>query len=333
MINLHDADMCFVQEHFKLSKNLYTLKKNFKDFCVFSIPASKTNSNLSKGRPSGGLAIIYRKYLEGIATEIIVPESKRVQGIHLNINNSGYVFVNIYMPTDPQTNNFDDTEVVKTLQDIRYVLNLYDPSVSFVLMGDMNCDFSRNTRFVNILKDFLEEHHLMSVWDKFPVNFTYCHPLHNNERQFSFSTIDHFLVQENFIQNCLDGCVLHLGENLSKHEILYLRINCENFSKVIDSSDTNQNISVKPCWNKATSEQKEAFLMSFSEELSFINVPHEALQCRNLQCTNSQHRTSLDEYGVSLMDSLQSSVNQHIPHSEAYDSQLHTWLELLYQAP
>ena len=46
VINLHNADMCFVQEHFKLSKNLYTLKKNFKDFCVFSIPASKTNSNL-----------------------------------------------------------------------------------------------------------------------------------------------------------------------------------------------------------------------------------------------------------------------------------------------
>ena len=318
IIDLHKADMCFVQEHFKLAKNLYKINEQFKEFCVFSIPAYKTNNVISRGRPSGGLSIIYRKYLEGFVTEIIIPESKRVQAIHVKINNNAYVFINIYMPTDPQTNNFDDSELIKTLQDIRYVFSLYEPSVNFILMGDLNCDFQRNSRFVHIINNFLDEQNLVTVWNKFPVDFTYCHPTPNNERQYIFSTIDHFLVNENFIQNCVEGCVLHLGENLSKHELLFLKIDCEHYEK-INPSAMHETVCVKPCWNKASIEQKEALLETFNSYLNQILVPFEALTCRNLQCKSIQHKEDIDQYAVSIMDALQSAVDQHIPHCGSYD--------------
>ena len=320
VINAHKADLCCVQEHFKLAKNIYQMKEKFKDFCIFSIPAFKNNNFISKGRPSGGLAIIYRKYLEEYITEIIIPESRRVQAIHLKINGQAYVFINIYMPTDPQSNNFDDTDILKTLQDIRYVFNLYDPSVNFVLMGDMNCDFKRNTRFVNIVKDFLYDENLKTVWDKFPVDFTYCHPMPNNQRQYSYSTIDHFLVNENFIEQCIDSCVLHLGENLSKHEILYLKINCEQFVITQGRRNDQQDSSVKPCWNKASSEQKDSFLATLNDDINNIHIPYEAIYCTNIQCTNNKHKKDLDIYGEALMEALQLAVDENIPHCESHNT-------------
>ena len=38
-----------------------------------------------------------------------------------------------------------------------------------------------------------------------------------------FSTIDHFFVKDEFLENCVDGSVLHIGENISNHDIIYLR--------------------------------------------------------------------------------------------------------------
>ena len=36
IIDLHKADMCFVQEHFKLAKNLYKINEQFKEFFFFN---------------------------------------------------------------------------------------------------------------------------------------------------------------------------------------------------------------------------------------------------------------------------------------------------------
>ena len=64
VINTHKIDFCFLQEHMRLERNLFKVHNKFENFCAFSLPASKTNSVISKGRPSGGLTVLYRKTLE-----------------------------------------------------------------------------------------------------------------------------------------------------------------------------------------------------------------------------------------------------------------------------
>ena len=156
---------------------------------------------------------------------LTVPNSLRVQGIKVKLPQQNYVFINTYFPTDPRIENFDDTELIETLEDIKYILDSCENTDNLILLGDFNTDFSRNSRFVQIVKQFIEENELTSVWSKFGCDFTYCHTYERNGRlQSAFSTIDHFLVKKQFLNECIESCALHFAENLSNHEIIYLKI-------------------------------------------------------------------------------------------------------------
>ena len=326
--HLHNIDFCFIQEHMRLRKNLYKIQEFFKDYQAFSLPAHKKNSNINRGRPSGGLSILYRKSLEQFITEITIPESNRVQAIHFKKDTEAHVFINVYLPNDPQCANFCDIELLKALQDIQYVFNLYNDSVNFILLGDFNCDFSRNTHFVQTINNFMEGLNLITIWDKFSCDFTYTHPLPNG--RCSFSTIDHILVKEEFVDSCIDGSVLHLGENLSRHEILYLKIKPANL--IIDKShppDSSEPYSKKPKWEKATTEQKEAFLSAFHEKLSAIQIPLNAICCRDLHCSDNSHKYNLDRYAIRVLEALETSVKDHIPHSGTFSKHLPGWNQFI----
>ena len=328
LLNTHNVPFCFIQEHMRLSKNLYKIQESFDDFLAFSIPAQKSNNIINRGHPSGGLSILYRKNLEQYVTEIIVPDSRRVQAIHFKQSNSAYVFINVYFPTDPQCQNFCDDELLKTLQDIHYVFNMYNDSVNFILLGDFNCDFARNSGFVQIIRNFMEALNLITIWDYFPCDFTYTHHMPNHERQYTFSTIDHILVKEQFIDQCIEGSVLHLGENLSRHEILFLKIDYESSitSPLSDPSDTHTN---KPKWEKATKEQKDAFLTTFNDSLNRIQIPTNAIFCRDVHCVNNLHKCDLDMYAISILEALEAAVDQHIPHKGTFSKSIPGWNEFI----
>ena len=328
VMETHNINFCFMQEHMQLEKNLYKVHNKFENFCAFSIPASKSNSRFSKGRPSGGLTMLYRKSLEKFVSEITVPDSKRVQALHFKFNESVYVFINTYFPNDPQRDNFCDNELLQTLNDINFVFNKYDESVNFILSGDMNCDFTRNTRFVDIVHTFMIEHNLVTIWNKFPCEFTYTHHVPNNAGLYNFSTIDHIMVKENFMDRCTDGSVLHLGENLSKHEIIYMKLKLD--SSIPSNRQTDIDLrNSKPRWNLASKEEIDAFLQEFNRSLLEINIPYCALFCRNVNCNDHNHKADLDLYGIAILDALESAVDMHIPHSNAFTNSLPSWHEYI----
>ena len=307
----------------RLEKNLYKISEHFKDYCAFSIPASKKSNIISKGRPAGGLAIIYEKRLEQFVTEIIVPGSNRVQAIHFKQNESVFVLINVYFPTDPQNNNFCDSELLNAIQDIHFIFNLYDESTNFILMGDFNCQLSRNNRFVQIVKNFMEGLNLVTLWDKFPCDFTYIHHVPTNEGRYPTSTIDHIMVQENFVDKCLEACVLHLGENLSSHEIIFLKLQVD-FEPLIQQNFITKN-SHAPKWDKATDDQIHSLRVTLCENLNNLIVPVNALHCRDIHCTNDNHKTDIDSYGISLLDAIESAVEKHIPHTSSFYKSTPGW--------
>ena len=329
VINTHKIDFCFLQEHMRLERNLFKVHNKFENFCAFSLPASKTNSVISKGRPSGGLTVLYRKTLEPFVTEITIPDSKRVQAIHFKQGGSAYVFINVYFPTDPQCDNFCDDELLKTLNDINFVFNQYDEHVNFIVIGDFNCDFSRNTRFVDTVHTFVTDHDLVTIWDKFACDFTYAHHVPNNERQYTFSTIDHIMVKQDLIDKCVEGCPLHLGENLSKHEILYLKLELDSQIDTHDQITSNKTRNDKPNWDKASKEQIEGLLATFNESLNNITIPYQALFCRNLHCNNDQHKSDIDTYGIDIMEALEFAVEGNIPTCNTSSKPLHGWNEYI----
>ena len=328
VMDSHGVSFCCLQEHWRLEKSLYKIQKHFSDFCAFSIPAQKKTNIISKGRPAGGLTILYKKNLEEFITEIIVPDSKRVQGIYFEQNDTSFVLINVYFPTDPQKNNFCDSELLKTIQDIHYIYNIYDKSDDFILMGDFNCDFLRNNRFVQIVNNFMEGLNLVTIWNKFPCEYTYMHHVPNNDGQYNTSKIDHIMVPQHFVNRCIDGDVLHLGENLSNHGILFLKINIDiNPSSEKKGSGSNFARGLK--WNKATDDEINSLRQEFNDSLNNIMAPIPALECRNVHCKDDQHKIDLDVYGNKILDALQSAVDNNIPHAGSFLKSTPGWSDYI----
>ena len=59
------------------------------------------------------------------------------------------------------------------------------------------------------------------------------------------------------MNNCVEGTVLHLGENLSNHEIIYLKFNCIHSIPDNNRKPAFQSTTLRPNWHKATGPQVE----------------------------------------------------------------------------
>ena len=320
VLKSHGIMVGAIQEHFQLPSNLAKITSKLNDYEMFAIPAHKHNDRIHKGRPSGGLSLLYHKKIQNLVSHIVVPNSNRVHAMTVKISQCKVVFINVYFPTDPRTINFNDVELIKTIQDIYFILNECGKDDKIIILGDLNADFGRNSGFVNRVKSFMQDNNFVTVWDKFPINFTYCHTTTRNlQVQHSVSTIDHFLVNEDFIDNCLEATVLHFAENISNHEILYLKLNCPH---EISSCERNSQffINDSPNWKKATPEQIYAFQNDLGDGLSNINIPDTALCCRSPHCPDYQlHRDLIEDYAINVINELDHAVLNNIPKMNFFE--------------
>ena len=169
LVNILGLKLFLLQEHMHLKPNLYKIQNKFPDFESFLLPAIRVGRNEFSGRPSGGLGIFWCKALNNFVKIVKHPDSSRVQGIELF---EKYVLLNVYFPTDPKVNVFDELELLKCLGDIKYYLDMF-PDKKFVIGGDFNSDFSRQTRFTNLVHEFFMENSLFTAWSHFFVDFTF----------------------------------------------------------------------------------------------------------------------------------------------------------------
>ena len=118
------SDIICIQEHFLLDSgdrkhsNTNKLKQYFGDTHDMIIkPGYKDNNSVSKERGSGGLVIMWRKYLTKYVSSI-KSDNFRIQAVKLNFPDTELVLVNLYFMVDPQNNNFDDNELLSLLAEI-----------------------------------------------------------------------------------------------------------------------------------------------------------------------------------------------------------------------
>ena len=146
LIQTFDVDYLQIQEHFKSTKSVETFfKKQFSTCDSFVIPAYREPFQDS-GRAKGGLSQLAAKNID-VVKERIKTKSWRLQAQILHIGELRVIWFNCYLPTDPQTINFDDSELVAVLTEIENILdnNHFDECI---LGGDFNYDARRMTGFV-----------------------------------------------------------------------------------------------------------------------------------------------------------------------------------------
>ena len=150
------------------------------------------------GRAKGGLAQLSYKTLD-IKKERIPTKHWRLQAQILHINTYKIIWFNCYFPTDPQSLQFDDQELSIVLDEIE---NILDSSVfdDCILGGDFNYDTRRTSGFATCMRNFLSRLGLLSVWEKFPIDFTH---IHTDLK--SCAVLDHFFVNQRLLDNVEDA--------------------------------------------------------------------------------------------------------------------------------
>ena len=312
LVNILGLKLFLLQEHMHLKPNLYKIQNKFPDFESFLLPAIRVGRNEFSGRPSGGLGIFWCKTLNNFVKIVKHPDSSRVQGIELF---EKYVLLNVYFPTDPKVNVFDELELLKCLGDIKYYLDMF-PDKKFVIGGDFNSDFSRQTRFTNLVHEFFMENSLFTAWSHFFVDFTFSqHSVRNGNNLFITSCIDHFMLQNNLFNNVTHAQAIHLGDNLSGHEPIFL-----SFKVDFSLNSTGQPISEttartsRPMWSKASTDNIDNYRNDLKNVLGNVAL-NDGLKCENINCDDQNHLNDLDNFFKILTDSIDLAVNNNIPFS------------------
>lgn len=310
----HSIQICAIQEHFLLEKNLHFLQKYFPQYEIFSLPAYKSTDQIHGGRPSCGLALLYNHNLSKYVSRVTCPYSSRVQGLKLNLPNDPYLFINCYFPVD--TRNSETGELIRVLQDVKFVLESCDQNYKIVLLGDLNADFSRDTEFVTLLRNFILDNNLGTLWSKFECDFTYNFTrLVNGVQRTFFSKIDHFCVSSDLLPSCIEAMPLHFVDNLSNHEPIFMKFNCVP-SPVQIVSDKNSIKPPKPLWRNASNADIDGYQHDLRLGLDDINLPN-CLHCTNVCCDCLEHRDQIDTYAFQIMESISCAVNNNIPFSKS----------------
>ena len=225
-----------IQEHFLLRNNLYKLNQHFNSSSVLSVPASKDFNKQEKGRPKGGLSIIIPKEIRRFV-QIIKCDSWRIQPIMLEINQVRYLIINTYFPTDSRGENDDCQELECCLNQIKAIINMYDFDKLYVI-GDQNFEISRNSRHVTLIKEFVDNTRMFDIWEKFPIDFTYSFECENGRS--SFIVLDHIFTLKRSEDDILDAGVLHLVQNMSDHEVNFVKIKSTKIEIPCDTEDKQQ---------------------------------------------------------------------------------------------
>ena len=297
------ASFIGLQEHFRKSKTLDDIfMKNFPANKCKVKPGFRSDGQLH-GRPKGGLAQLVNKNLN-IKIKNINVENFRIQAQVLEFSTTKLLWLNAYFPTDSQMINFDDTELLNTLRDIEQVMDdaEYD---DVILGGDLNWDNRRDSGFSQTMRDFVSRIGLKSVWEKFQVGYTH---IHTDLK--STSILDNFLVNERLLDLIEDAGVLHLGDNLSRHSPIMIKLNLGSIP--LKSERKEEPKPRRPAWYKATPEDINDYTELLDEKLRNLMYP-ESLFCTDVHCTDQQHRQDRDDHVLNILTSLIESSYSAVP--------------------
>ena len=98
-----------------------------------------------------------------------------------------------YLPTDPLTFDFDDSELIDILSEVETIID--ETSFDGIIWnGDINWHMARKSGFSKEMRNFVDRLGLVSLWEYFPVDYTHIHT-----DNVSTATLGHFIVNERLI--------------------------------------------------------------------------------------------------------------------------------------
>ena len=139
----------------------------------------------------------------------MITSGPRVQCQVLHFGSMKLVWINSYLPCDPQ-HDFDDTELLGCLAEVERIVSSHS-DCEVVWSGDLNWSMDRDNQFTRTMSSTVDRVNLVPLWKQHEVDFTHIHT-----DNMSTSTIDHFILSPGLLA-LVEGCgPVHWGDNLSR---------------------------------------------------------------------------------------------------------------------
>ncbi|KAJ0169527.1 hypothetical protein K1T71_014712 [Dendrolimus kikuchii] len=126
-------DIVALQETWLLPHDLDFVNEVSDDFGCYAKSTVDTSAGLFKGRPYGGLAILWRKALF-TSVSVVECSNDRISAVHIKLDDRSVLLFSIYMPINSDENLTDFTDCLAT---IAAIIDEGDVDVSYIL-GDFN---------------------------------------------------------------------------------------------------------------------------------------------------------------------------------------------------
>ena len=318
------SDLLLLQETWLANDELHLLNTLDERFYGQGVSAMDTESQVLRGRPHGGLAVLWKKTLGDC--RIVNMQNSRIMCLEMKVDGRDMTVYNIYMPCDSR-DNFD--EYLHTLSHINTAVESDVPYI--MMMGDFNA----NTRpgsaslFGQELKRFSGEEQLvisdLSMCD--PATFTFYSEAHQ-----SVSWLDHCLSNIN-LHSVIKHIAVKYDYVTSDHLPVCVSLDLDKAQTTTLEIDAGSRAPTVR-WQSMSKEDLARYLGITEAELSSVKLHHELLLCDNPNCDSTSHTQAIDSMYCSIVNALKASSEAFVKDNSTQKKQpiIPSWNEYCREA-
>ena len=275
---LSNMDIIALQETWLMPHEIMLPDALSEHFHSFSMSSVNVEDGLLRGRPYGGLSLLWNKRLSQIA-RIVQYDDDRLLGLHCTINESSVLFLNVYLPTEC-LNNYD--LYMSYLGKIVSLAN--DPEIDVIcVMGDLNAS-PNSTHFCELQNACSDNDLVIADVHSLPPG-SYTHINNNNV----CSWLDHIVLSGN-VSRSFGNCQIDYGGSTSDHFPISFSLSLSSGLAVNDNDVVEDQIA----WDFTDENKKISFQQLLSRHLEDLQIPIPV--CDGINCNNDDHCSVCDEF-------------------------------------
>lgn len=279
-------DFIFLQETWLYSFETNALDQFTSDYCAYHCSAMPS-TGVRKGRPSGGLAILYKKSLQTQIKHVDFRDT-RLMGVIMNTSAGELLLINVYLPVNSAPN---DELINKYISKIELVSAEHNGPV--IIAGDFNLS-PKQLNFTTLEK--MCSDNMMKIMD-FEIlpktTYTFCSKGLGNT-----SWPDHVITSKDL--NVL-SCSVISTPNPSDHFPVQIKINVVG-RNCIRPNDTKVAGSQKLNWKKLPEHFRKMY--ANVAESSLLDLLSRVELCEETKCSDKSHLANIDTFFDELVERL-----------------------------
>lgn len=293
------CDIVLLQETWLRESELVMLSSLHVDFSGRGVSSMDSTQGMHKGRPYGGLAILWRKALGHLCRIDLVDPDNRLFAIEIECAGKRLSILNVYLPYDDGSNM---DEYQQYLNQISGFIDMNPYSCAF---GDFNANTRQMSHFGRTLVDFCNDENLIlsdtAMCDS--NSFTFI----SEAQGHSVSWLDHVLTTHT-IHARIKNIRVGYEYVTSDHFPIFTELSIQGSELNSDQrSENTKDVMPGIRWSEMKAEDLELYKTTSEQCMAGIKLDHSLMLCEDIQCQDTSHIAKIDELYEAITTSLHSA--------------------------